>query len=311
MKKAPMFLVVFILATVSAGITACGRGDNEPARQNAQAYVDAVETQEVAVGDISMAYKAFGSGDPLLMIMGFSGTMDLWEPRLIADLAGAGYEVLIFDNRGMGETSAGTRPFTIEQFADDTAGLMDALGMERAHVLAWSMGTNIAQEMALRHADKVDGLVLYAADCGGDEAIMPSDEVMSALTDTSGTAEERGQRLIGLLFPSQWMAQNPDFMQRFPQPSESSSPDSVARQAQAMGAWGGSYGRLPQVASPTLVVTGTQDILTPPENSMIIVERIPRAWLAQFEGAGHGLMYQYPERFTGAILAFLADSAAR
>ena len=140
---------------------------------------------------------------------------------------------------------------------------------------------------------------------------MPSDEVMSELTDTSGTAEERGERLIGLLFPQEWMAQNPDFMQHFPRPTETSSPESVDRQAQAMGTWAGSYDRLPQVASPTLVVTGMQDILTPPENSMIIVERIPGSWLARFEGAGHGLMYQYPERFSGVVLAFLANSVAR
>jgi pimeloyl-ACP methyl ester carboxylesterase len=311
MKKTPLFLFVFVLAAGTAAIAGCGGSENEPAQQDAQGYVEAVETQEVAVGNISMAYKLFGTGDPLVMIMGFSGTMDLWEPQLIEDLVGGGYEVLIFDNRGMGETSAGTQPFTIEQFADDTSGLMDALGIQKAHVLGWSMGTNIAQELALLHADKVDSLILYAADCGGTETIMPSDEVMGELTDTSGTAEERGKRLIGLLFPQEWMAQNPDFMQSFPRPTETSSPQSVALQAQAMGTWVGSYERLPQVASPTLVVTGTQDILTPPENSMIIVERIPGAWLAQFEGAGHGLMYQYPERLSGAVLAFLTDCIVR
>lgn len=311
MKKASVFLLVLVLAAGIAATAGCGGNQNEPAQQDAQGYVDAVETQTVTVGDISMAYKVFGTGDPLVMIMGFSGTMDLWEPRLIEDLANAGHEVLTFDNRGMGETSAGTQPFTIEQFADDTSRLMEALGMQKAHVLGWSMGTNIAQEMVLRHPDKVDRLVLYAADCGGTEAIMPSAEVMSELTDTSGTAEERGKRLIGLLFPQEWMAQNPDFMQRFPRPTETSSPESVDLQAQAMGAWAGSYDRLPQVASPTLIVTGVQDILTPPENSLIIVERIPGAWLAQFEGAGHGLMYQYPERFSGVVLAFLANSSAR
>jgi pimeloyl-ACP methyl ester carboxylesterase len=310
MKKTLLLLLVFVLAAATAAIVGCGGSKNESAPQDAQGYVDAVETQQVTVGDITMAYKIFGSGDPLVMIMGFSGTMDLWEPRLIEDLASAGYEVLIFDNRGMGETSAGTQPFTIEQFADDTSGLMDALGIQKAQVLGWSMGTNVAQEVALRHPGKVDRLILYAADCGGTEAIMPTDEVMSELTDTSGTAEERGERLIGLLFPPEWMAQNPDFMQRFPRPTETSSPQSIADQAQAMGAWAGSYDRLPQVASLTLVITGTQDILTPPENSIIIVERIPGAWLAQFEGAGHGLMYQYPDRFSGTVLAFLANSIA-
>ena len=129
------------------------------------------------VGDITMAYWTYGEGYPLVMIMGFSGTMDMWDPTVITELS-ARYQVIVFDNRGMGKTSAGTRESTIEQFADDTAGLISALGIEQTHVLGWSMGTAIAQELVLRHPAKVNRLVLYAADCGGNEAVQPSDEVV-------------------------------------------------------------------------------------------------------------------------------------
>ena len=94
------------------------------------------------VDDITMAYWTYGAGYPLVMIMGFSGTMDMWDPTVITELS-ARYQVIVFDNRGMGKTTAGTREFTIEQFADDTAGLMSALGLEQAHVLGWSMGTEL------------------------------------------------------------------------------------------------------------------------------------------------------------------------
>ncbi|GAH97822.1 unnamed protein product, partial [marine sediment metagenome] len=111
------------------------------------------------------AYKKFGEGDPLLLIMGYSGTIDLWATEMLKELA-ARYQVIIFDNRGMGKTTASDKEFTIELFADDTRGLLDALGIERAHVLGWSLGTYIAQEFALTYPDKVDKLILYAGDCG-------------------------------------------------------------------------------------------------------------------------------------------------
>jgi len=107
------------------------------------------------VGDTKMAYWTYGEGYPLVMIMGYSGTMDMWDPNVI-DALSAYYKVIVFDNRGMGKTTTGTRKFTIEQFADDTAGLMDALAIDQAHVLGWSMGTEIAQELTLRHPEKVN-----------------------------------------------------------------------------------------------------------------------------------------------------------
>ena len=137
------------------------------------------------------------------MIMGYGSTMKLWEPGLIRALS-SHFKVIVFDNRGMGNTEAGQRPFTIEQFADDTAGLMDALGIRQAHVLGWSMGAMIAEEVVLRHPGKVNKLVLYAAHCNAS-LFPPSPEVIQKLTDPSGTPQEQGMRFISLLFPPDWL----------------------------------------------------------------------------------------------------------
>jgi len=265
-----------------------------------------VETKMVHVGDIDIAYKMFGEGEPLLLIMGYSGTMDLWPPEVLQELA-THYKVIIFDNRGMGETTASDKQFTIELFADDTAGLLDALNIEHAHVLGWSMGTTIAQQLALDHPDKVGKLILYAAYCGGKEAIWPSREVLIMLVDTSGTPEERGERLLKLLFPQEWLEEHPDPSTYFPMPTETSSPENVARQYEAMGIWYGTFSRLPQITQDTLLITGTDDILTPPENSFIIAQQIPGAWLVQLKGGGHGVMYQYSEKFSRIVLTFLEN----
>jgi len=263
-------------------------------------------TRMVAVGDIEVAYQIFGEGDPLLLIMGYSGTMDLWAPEMLKELASK-YQIIIFDNRGMGKTTASDKEFTIELFADDTRGLLDALGIERAHVLGWSLGTYIAQELSLRYPDRVEKLILYAGDCGGKEAIYPGPEIMDALGDTSASPRERGERLLATLFPEKWLKEHPDPRTYFPELTETSSPGNIERQYQAWQNWKGTYSRLAKITQPTLLITGADDVNTPWQNSLIMVDLIPGAWLVQLKGGGHGVMYQYPKKFSRIVLAFLAS----
>ena len=263
-------------------------------------------TRMVHVGDIDVAYQTLGKGEPLLLIMGYSGTMDLWAPEVLKELASE-YQLIIFDNRGMGKTTASDKKFTIELFADDTRGLLDALGIERAHVLGWSLGTYIAQELTLRYPDRVEKLILYAGDCGGKEAIYPGPEIMDALGDTSASSRERGERLLATLFPEKWLKEHPDPRTYFPKVTETSSPGNIKRQYQAWQNWKGSYSRLAKITQPTLLITGAEDVNTPWQNSLMLIDLIPGAWLVQLEGGGHGVMYQYPRKFSRIVLTFLAS----
>jgi len=273
---------------------------------SSQQTVDKGATTMIQVGDIDIAYKKFGEGDPLLLIMGYSGTMDLWAPEMLKELA-AHYQVIIFDNRGMGETTASDKEFTIELFADDTRGLLDALGIERAHVLGWSLGTYIAQELTLMYPDRVEKLILYAGDCGGKEAIYPGPEIMEALGDTSASSRERGERLLATLFPEKWLKEHPDPRTYFPEVTETSSPENIKRQYQAWQKWKGTYSRLAKITQPTLLITGAEDVNTPWQNSLMLIDLIPGAWLVQLKGGGHGVMYQYPKKFSRIVLTFLAS----
>lgn len=277
--------------------------------QNASSSQQTLEkgvTKMVAVGDIEVAYRIFGEGDPLLLIMGYSGTMDLWAPEMIRELASE-YKVIIFDNRGMGRTTASDKEFAIELFADDTRGLLDALGIERAHVLGWSLGTYIAQELTLRYPDRVEKLILYAGDCGGKEAIYPGPEIMDALADASSSSQERGEKLLATLFPEKWLKEHPDPRTYFPKVTETSSPENIKRQYQSWQNWKGSYSRLSSITQPTLLITGADDVNTPWQNSLIMIDLIPGAWLVQLEDGGHGVMYQYPEKLSRIVLTFLAN----
>ncbi len=291
MRSTFMFLSIFLLAAFPTAVSLC-MGTDSPD-----------EAKTVRVGDIAMVYEVQGTGEPLLLIMGYAGTMDLWDPRFLGSLSSK-FKVITFDNRGMGNTTAPPGNFSIAQFANDTIGLMDALGIEKASVLGWSMGSYVAQEMAIRYPERVDRLILYAGDCGGKEAVMPSPEVLDALTNTTGSAEERGMRLFQLLFPPEWLSKQPPSYEWFPIPKETSSPESVERQSQAIADWPGTYDRLSMIRSPTLVVEGTADVIVPPENSLILVQGINGSWLAQFREGGHGLMYQFPDRLAGVVLDF-------
>lgn len=264
--------------------------------------------KKAAVDDIEVACKSWGEGEPLLLLMGLSGTLDLWEPRVLERLSSA-YRVVVFDFRGMGETTTGTKEFTIAQFAEDTVGLMKALGIERAHILGWSMGGDVALQLAVAFPERVDKLVVYAGDCGGEERVI-TQEVIDEVRKLADP-EVPPWDFFGILFPPKWMEENTDFIKTFPIPQEQSSYENIRMQGEAYLKWEGCYGRLKDIARPTLVITGTEDISTPYGNAIILANAIPASWLMRFEGAGHGLMYQYPDEFSQVVMDFLKLSKVK
>ena len=285
--------------------------------------VQSVPVKHIVVGDLSVGYRVIGplaqagladssatsTPPPLLMVMGSSGTMDLWSPAFVSALARE-RQIVVFDNRGIGETNdpAGSYPFS--QLADDTAGLIKALGHDRLDVLGWSMGGDVVLDLAVRHPNVVGRLVSYAGNAGGSLATMPSKEVLATLMDTSGTAQQHGQRLLELLFPQAYRSAHPDYLRTFPIPTETAEPAAIGLQSKAIGEWSGVSDRLESIACPALFVTGTEDELTPPDNALMMAERVPGSWLMRFAGAGHGLMYQDSEKLAECVLLFLRVTAA-
>lgn len=258
----------------------------------------------IQVGDIRMGYRTYGNGYPLVLIMGYGNTMRLWEPALISSLS-SHYKLIIFDNRGMGETEAGRLPFSIEQFADDTAGLLRALDIPQAHILGWSMGGLIAEEVALRHPGKINKVIFYAAHCNA-ALFPPAPEVIQKLTDLSGSPQEKGMRFISTLFPPDWLTANQKRIREiFYHPPGNIPSETMEKQALAIGKWEGCCARLGEIKNPALIITGADDILVPPQNAHFLAEKIPHARLVEYENAGHGLMFQYPEKFSAIVIDFL------
>jgi pimeloyl-ACP methyl ester carboxylesterase len=265
--------------------------------------LDNTTSKQVKVGDIDISYKIFGKGDPILLITGYSGSMYSWDPIFLKELS-RNNTVIVFDNRGIGNTTVGSKNFTIEQFAVDSAGLLDVLKINKSDILGFSMGGMIAQQLTLDYPDKVDDLIIYASTCGGNQSIWPNQQMVEKLTDLSGSPEDIKKRFIPLLFTENWIKQNPDYMEKFA--SVKFPPvDILQKQFDAIFSWKGICDQIKDMSQDTLVVTGTNDLVLPYANSMMLIDKIPGAWLVQFKDGGHALMFQYPERLSAIVNTFL------
>lgn len=272
-----------------------------------------IPTKKVRVGDIDIAYKIFGKGDPLLLISGSGNVMDVWPTSFLQELS-SNRTVVIFDNRGVGNTTtSGVSPFSIEQFANDTIGLLDALNIRKADVLGFSMASFIAQQLTLEHPERVNRLVLYGASCGGQEAIPQTPEVSKIISDFVNNRSENVGEFLSVTFPPEWIRTHPNYLETIPKTTEIVSSDTLVKQFNIVENWlsknwTGVCNQLGNISIPTLIITGTDDVAVPAANSLILAQRIPHAWLVQIEGAGHGLMYQYPEQFSEIVKTFLENT---
>src|SRR5437879_6896384 len=240
----------------------------------------------VQVDGAQIAYSRVGNGLPLLVLNGFAATNAYWYPSFIDCLA-ASNELILVDNRGIGRSTDDGKPFNIARLADDAARVIDALGFEHTSVLGWSMGGFIAQMLAFEHPHCVNKLILLSTDSGGADADLASRDVWSQLVDMSGTPHEQARRLLSLLFPSD-VAESiyREFGDIVAAARARLPPDLVNRQVAAMDAWHrtGIGNRLREIKVPVLIATGTGDIVIPPSNALRLVNAIPGAWLAQFNG---------------------------
>jgi len=267
---------------------------------------------KVRVDGFRMAYRTVGSGPPLVLIMGVDGTMFTWDPALVAALA-AHHRVILFDNRGTGaSTPADVRGLSDPEQARDTAGLMNALHIRRADVLGWSMGGEIAQELALRYPRLVSRLVLAAADPGGTAPQTTNPHVIAVFSNPSPSVPD----LLSTLFPPGQSAAANAYVQRvlrWPGLTANSlnvPPQTATEQFAAVGrrwhcAGCGTYSRLRQIRIPVLITDGAQDVVVPPKNSRLLHARIRNSTLRIYSDSDHAHLFQYYQRYAAEVNRFL------
>ncbi|MBV9918727.1 MAG: alpha/beta hydrolase, partial [Solirubrobacterales bacterium] len=260
---------------------------------------------------------------PLILVMGRAGTMAEWDPQLIQQLI-RNHRVVIFDNRGMGTTSAGFSPneVTIPLMAQDTLALASALHIQRFEIMGWSMGGEISQQVTVDAPSRVLRVVLCATSAGGPTEKPPSKTVQKIMSDPNLPAP----LLLGLSFPPTTAGVKGlfDYAARvaaqyvrdhLPNDSFAASSAGKAGQAHARQEWtsatGGVLNDLPKLGQHVLIMWGNLDVINPPANNRTIARKLKHATTKVFSGAGHGFLFQDAVRVGETADAFLTAGEPR
>ena len=263
------------------------------------------------VGDVNMEYYVEGEGPPLLMIMGFTGQATSWSERFLEHLR-PHFQIVRFSNRGTGLTDKPQTEYSIRMMADDAAGLLAEIGIEKAHVLGISMGGMIAQELVLNHPQAVQGLALGCTNCGPAHGVQPSQEVLALLTPVPGTSpEEQFRKAWPAIVTPEFVEREREFLEEMLRISlENPTPvDTMVRQMAAIMRLD-TYERLPEVKAPTLIIHGDRDVLVPTKNGRILHDRIADSTLRIVPEVAHMFFWEKPAESAGAIVEFLSSVPA-
>jgi len=276
---------------------------------------------------ISLEYERHGEGEPLLLVMGLAGQLIDWPPEFVAELVDNGFEVTVFDNRDIGLSSMTDwtppsrrksimsmmlrRPvkgvgYTMDDMADDAAGLMDALGHDSMHVVGMSMGGMISQALTTRHPDKVRSLTSVMSNTGDRKNGNISPKLMRAVgipkPPSRETAIDEGVKLWKHISGDHF--DEADTRRRMAEGIERSwTPDGVMRQTAAIGGSADRTEALRNVSTPTLVIHGIKDLLVMPSGGTATAAAIPGSRLLMFPDMGHNLPEPRNAEIVGAIRA--------
>lgn len=249
------------------------------------------------------------AASPIVLVHGLGYARWGWDG--LPNLLGQHHDVVLLDNRGIGDSDVPDGPYTAAQMAGDVLAVLDAAGIERAHVVGSSLGGMIVQEVAIRWPQRVHHLVLLSTTPGGDDAAPMPQQTVDLIQQMPGLEPREALRraITNALAPDHVQAR-PELVDQILEHRLANPQDPAGWQAQAHA--GTTYdggGRLGGIAARTLVLHGDQDVVVDPANGRLLAERIPDARLVELEGHGHLPFWEDPERIAGEILDLLAEEA--
>ena len=263
------------------------------------------------VNGININYGVYGYGEPLVLIMGFSGPKLGWIFQNC--FFKKHYQVITFDNRGVWRTDKPNGPYSTKMMADDTVGLMDHLGIKKAHILGVSMGGMIAQELAINYPERVQKLVLGCTYASQDETGGWTPEYYKGIGfDDDSSNDELEKVAMGRLLTTVFSLSFNNRLYRTLATLLAKmyaillSTKGVRAQHEALLGHN-ALDRLREIKAPTLVIAGTQDRLIRPSSSEAIADRIPNAKLIKVKDGSHSFFIERKGRFNGEVLAFLRE----
>lgn len=305
-------LVLGTVITVAALLSAACAGDETPAPgfTPVASFVPLGEELvpvEVGFADANGArlyYEVYGEGEPLLLIPGFSFGHGTWAGHV--PVYASGFQVIVFDPRGTGQSSFPEGiELTVGLMADDAVSLLDALGVDAAHVYGLGLGSNVALDMALRYPERIGSLILGEANPGSSHKV-PAEEWAAAAVAAAMTQGVTAPNFLEAMFSPAYLTEHrSEAMARFEASPGYPPPFEVMASQIGANARYDVYDRLPGITAPTLILNGADDPLTPAENARILTERIPGAELVLLEGARAEYKDEKQEEADAAVLEFL------
>ncbi len=253
-------------------------------------------------------WDAQGQGDPVLLIMGLSYPSDMWHRT--RPVLSTNYRTIALDNRGAGRSDVPPGPYPIALMASDAAAVLDAAGVESAHLFGVSMGGMIAQEFALQYPQRVRSLILGCTAAGGPTAVRAEREATDLLmARVRMSPEQAAEAIVPFIYdastPRERIEEDLAIRKAW-----LARPEAYMAQLQGILAWE-SYSRLPGVSAPTLVIHGESDRLVPSANGKLVAERIPGARFVMLRSASHIFLSDQTDAAHRAILEFLGEQSAR
>jgi pimeloyl-ACP methyl ester carboxylesterase len=263
---------------------------------------------KATVNGINIYYEVHGQGDPFVLIMGSFGSLEAWALQIGAFQEH--YKVIVFDNRGIGRTDKSPEPYSIATMADDTVGLLDHLGIDKAHVLGMSLGGPVAQDVAINYPHRVNKLILVCSMAGAEGTHLHPDMLRAlGIENSSQRVDFRKVDFVQIMTATVALAFN-----------DRSLGDSLAAQSETwfkqfdiegfIHQWEAvaSYNaldRLHKIRARALVITGTEDRLVDPRSSEMIAGLIPNSKLVKIEGGSHAFFMEMSDIFNAKVLDFL------
>ena len=264
----------------------------------------------IQANGIELYYESQGDGPPLLLIMGLGCSARQWD--WMREILAAAFHVITFDNRGVGRSDKPDHEYTSELLADDAVALLDALEVERAHVMGASMGGMVAQQVALRHPHRVHKLVLGCT-MPAFGFVAPTDEtigLMAAAGSAEVPPEVSAAGMVDIFLSPHFRERDPattDALRRMMEAEKrEQGPDAFMHQFSAMASHDATAD-LERISSPTLVMIGDGDIVVPPPNAEHLAKVIPDAQYSLLEGVWHAFWVEAPGESSERVRAFLLD----
>ncbi len=255
-------------------------------------------------GGVRLYYETQGdAGDPILLVMGLGGTIDFWE--LQTPILARHHRVCVYDNRGVGRSDKPAGPYDVRALADDAVAVLDACGFDRAHVVGLSMGGMIAQELAIRHSDRVGALLLAATYARPDQDIQAT-RATAPFDPSQVDPKQLFKFMMGLVLSPEFIEREKAWLRTLRDrilPTWTIE-GFVAQLAAVMAH--DATAQLGTITAPTLVMQPAADKLIPPRASDELARLIPGARLQRFDQGTHGFNVEQAEKFNRAVLDFVA-----